>query len=164
MWWNNIGNHPAFPQSSKLKPPPWYQMLYSSRWCPVDDLTASTLLVNISRIIFLHFQGDWHCQLKPTMSQMTISSTNSNQQSISAPCPSSVYHLVRGLLPTSPSPSGRYRQSNSIPGVSTSFSFFKIKTFSLDAKFNFLQGSVNSTPNTVSTLLVDISRIIFQNF
>ena len=45
-------------------------MLFSSRWCPLDDLTASTLLINISRIIFLHFQGDWHCQLKPTMSQI----------------------------------------------------------------------------------------------
>jgi len=41
------------------------------RWCPLDDLTASTLLINIPRIIFLHFQ---------------------------APCPSSVYLLVRGPL------------------------------------------------------------------
>ena len=163
MWWNNIGNptrHPAFPQSSKLKTPPWYQMLFSSRWCPVDDLTASTLLVNISRIIFLHFQGDWHCQLKPTMSQMTISSTNSNQRSISAPCPSIVYHPR-----ASPSLTKSFGQVSiiSIPGISTSYSFFKIKTFILDTKFYFLQGGVPSTPNTVSTLLVDISRIIFQH-
>ena len=39
-------------------------MLFSSRWCPLDDLTASTLLINIPRIIFLHFQGDWHCHHK----------------------------------------------------------------------------------------------------
>ena len=45
-------------------------MLFSSRWCPLDDLTASTLLINIPRIIFLHFQGDLHCQVKPTMSQI----------------------------------------------------------------------------------------------
>jgi len=25
------------------------------RWCPLDDLMASTLLINISRIIFLYF-------------------------------------------------------------------------------------------------------------
>ena len=48
--------------------------------------------------------------------------------------------MVRGPL-------SRYRQYNSIPGISTSYySFFKIKTFFLDTKFSFLQGSVPSTP------------------
>ena len=90
-------------------------MLFSSRWCPLDELTASTLLINIPRIIFLHFQGDWHCHHKFCIvtkfnlqcPKYTVPNdyfkykTNSNQKFISGPCPSSVYLLVRELLSAS---------------------------------------------------------------
>ena len=79
---------------------------------------ASSLLINISRIIFLTFLPGLQVN-GPWVSRRAISSTNSNQLPFSAPCPSSVYLLVRGLLTASPSPLGRYHQSNSIPSMSS---------------------------------------------
>ena len=179
----NIGNptrtrHPAFPQSSKLKPSFLISDAIFFKVVPprrphglyiVDQhfqnylSTFSRWLALSSLILCIVTKFNLQCPKYTVPNDYFKYKTNSNQKFISGPCPSSVYLLVRGLLTASPSPLGRYHQSNSIPDISTSYSFFKIKTFILDTKFYFLQGGVPSTPNTVSTLLVDISRIIFQN-
>ena len=158
MWWNNIGNptrHPAFPQSSKLKPFSLIPNAIFFKVVPrrrphclyiVDQhfqnylSTFSRWLALSSLILCIVTKFNLQCPKYTVPPKLTTSSTNSNQISISAPCPSSLYLLVRGPL-------SRYRQYNSIPGISTSYySFFKIKTFFLDTKFSYLQGSVPSTP------------------
>ena len=158
MWWKNIGNptrHPAFPQSSKLKPSVSISNAIFFKVVPprrphglyIVDQHSQNYLSTFSRwlalsslILCIVTKFNLQCPKYTVPPKLTTSSTNSNQISISAPCPSSLYLLVRGPL-------SRYRQYNSIPGISTSYySFFKIKTFFLDTKFSFLQGSVPSTP------------------